>query len=86
MATSLWGRPDRQSEPGDDRGSIGNGPVEQPLDLPSFSDSTIVVIIAVFHALHFALGICNMLSSLLTGVQVMMQNLPLVNDRRVVSE
>jgi hypothetical protein len=24
MATSLWGRPDRQSEPGDDRGSIGN--------------------------------------------------------------
>src|ERR1039457_4247162 len=34
--------------------------------------------IAVFHALHFALDICNMPSPLFTGLPAMMQNLPFV--------
>src|ERR1035438_8420466 len=36
--------------------------------------------IAVFHALHFALDICNMPSPLFTGVPAMLQNLPFMEQ------
>src|ERR1039457_5915343 len=36
--------------------------------------------IAVFHALHFALDICNMPSPLFTGLPAMLQNLPFVKQ------
>src|ERR1019366_10570230 len=37
--------------------------------------------IAVFHALHFALDICNMPSPLFTGLPAMLQNLPFLEPR-----
>ena len=36
--------------------------------------------IAVFHALHFALDICNMPSPLFTGLPAMLQNLPFMEQ------
>ena len=36
--------------------------------------------VAVFHALHFALDICNMANPLFTGLPAMMQNLPLTGQ------